>query len=269
MGSDLGPEERLAHRTLTRTPHVRVTANLAVSLDGRIAPADGVRGSLGSRLDLDRMHLHRREADAIVVGGNTFRTWPLPYVAEPAALARLRGGGEVVDDTPADRAWWNVIVTRTGPLPGAPGPAGDSSDHGAGDGRGPAPSRNALPGRSRDAARFWSDPRVRPLVLSTAPVALPRGENDVRASWSPADVLDALARRGVGHVLLEGGGGLLGPFLAEDRVDRLHVTLCPIVLGGDVGVAGAHAWSLARAPRLRLASSEVVGDEVYLTYTRA
>jgi riboflavin biosynthesis pyrimidine reductase len=98
---------------------------------------------------------------------------------------------------------------------------------------------------------------------------LPRGENLVRAEWTPEEILDVLRERGVERLLIEGGGGLLGPFLAKGRVDRLHLTLCPQVLGGDQGLAGPMRWTFAQAPRMRLTACEPVGDEVYVTYERA
>lgn len=217
---------------------MHVSANVAASLDGRLAPADGARASLGSRHDLDRMHLHRLDADAVLVGGATFRTWTLPYVADDAPIARAQASGVTAPrEVPRGRTWWNVVLTRGGPLP-------------------------------IGSRRFWDDPRVRPLVLSTRPLDLPRGENLVRPAWSPAEVIGALAQRGIERLLVEGGGGLLGPFLAEGLVDRLHLTLCPWVLGGDMGLAGASRWTAETAPRLRLESCETVGDEVFLTYGR-
>jgi 5-amino-6-(5-phosphoribosylamino)uracil reductase len=184
------------------------------------------------------MHLQRLDADAVLVGGATFRTWTLPYVADDGPIARAQASGVAVPrEVPPGRTWWNVILTRSGPLP-------------------------------TGSRRFWDDPRVRPLVLSTRPLELPRGENVVRPTWSPAEVIEVLVGRGIERLLLEGGGGLLGPFLAEGLVDRLHLTLCPCVLGGDMGLAGPTRWTAETAPRLRLESCETLGDEVFLTYGR-
>ncbi len=48
-----------------------------------------------------------------------------------------------------------------------------------------------------------------------------------------ASALDALAERGLRHVLVEGGPSLLGSALAAGVVDELATTIAPVVVGGD------------------------------------
>jgi len=79
---------------------MHISANLAVSLDGKISVAGHPRERLGSQKDLRRMFELRDQVDAILVGGNTYRAWPLPLVG------RRKG------------KWLNVIVTGSGRLPG-------------------------------------------------------------------------------------------------------------------------------------------------------
>jgi len=79
---------------------MHISANLAVSLDGKISIAGHPRERLGSQEDLRRMLVLRDKADAVLVGGNTYRAWPLPL------MGRRKG------------KWLNVIVTASGNLPG-------------------------------------------------------------------------------------------------------------------------------------------------------
>jgi riboflavin biosynthesis pyrimidine reductase len=44
-------------------------------------------------------------------------------------------------------------------------------------------------------------------------------------------VVAALAARGLGRILLEGGAATLGRFLDAGRVDLLHLLVAPIILG--------------------------------------
>ncbi len=47
-------------------------------------------------------------------------------------------------------------------------------------------------------------------------------------------VLAALAERGLRRVFVEGGGVTVGRFLAAGLLDRLHVTVAPLLMGGGV-----------------------------------
>src|SRR6185503_12702811 len=52
--------------------------------------------------------------------------------------------------------------------------------------------------------------------------------------FATADVLDALAARGLGRVLVEGGGVTVSRFLAEGTLDRLFVTTAPLLVGDGI-----------------------------------
>src|SRR4051794_31798686 len=99
------------------------------------------------------------------------------------------------------------------------------------------------------SARLFTDTTVPPIVVTCA-----ASPSDVREQLSAvaevlvagdADVdlpvaLDALAERGLGQVLCEGGPHLLGAVAAAGLLDELCLTLSPIVAGGNAGriVAG-------------------------------
>jgi riboflavin-specific deaminase-like protein len=50
----------------------------------------------------------------------------------------------------------------------------------------------------------------------------------------PHDVLAALAARGLRRVFVEGGGITVSHFLAAGALDRLHVTVAPLLLGSGI-----------------------------------
>lgn len=98
----------------------------------------------------------------------------------------------------------------------------------------------------------------RPLVVTCA--AAPAGRRAdlaARADLLAAGVeqvdlpaaLDALAARGLGRVLCEGGPRLLGALLAADRLDELCMTLAPTLVGAAPGMV---ATLLARPVPLQL-----------------
>jgi riboflavin-specific deaminase-like protein len=207
---------------------VKVISNTAVSLDGRINTRERRFTFFGSARDHARMSRLRAEADAVLVGGATFRNWPHP--ALPDAADRPRQGTRP----------WNVVVSRSLDVPLAPS--------------------------------FLAEPAIRPLFVTRAGAVTPGfpaeveawpGDGDPPVEW----ILERLAARGVDRLLIEAGGDLLFQFLAADAIDEMHVTLCPIVVGGDAPtLADGAGFDRADVRRLHLLASEVEGDEVFLHY---
>ena len=82
------------------------------------------------------------------------------------------------------------------------------------------------------------------------------------------EALLALARRGIGSLLVEGGAHLAGSFLEHAVVDRLIIFRAPVVLGQ--GALNAFAFAppadVARLDRLRVLERRVLGDDVMTTY---
>lgn len=76
---------------------MRVISNTAISLDGKITTPRHEAVTLGSPRDRRLMGEIRNQADAVLVGGNTFRNLPDPLV--PASKT--------------EKKLWNVIVTRS------------------------------------------------------------------------------------------------------------------------------------------------------------
>jgi 5-amino-6-(5-phosphoribosylamino)uracil reductase len=206
---------------------VKVASNTAVSLDGRINTRERRFTMLGSARDHARMSRLRSEADAVLVGGATFRNWPHPALPDPPDRARLAGKP------------WTVVVSRTMDVP--------------------------------VTREFLAEPGFRPLFLTrkaAIPARFPAEFEGYEGSDLPVPwMLDRLRRRGVQRLLVEAGGDLLFQFLAADAIDEMHVTLCPLVIGGDApSLADGAGFTLPQMRRLRLLAHEAEGDEVFLHY---
>ena len=207
---------------------MKVVSNTAISLDGRINTREKRFAFFGSARDHARMSRLRSEADAVLVGGATFRNWPHAALPDEVDRGRLRAPP------------WNVIVSRSLELP-----LGEDFLAGAG---------------------------VRPLFLTRAGSVPPGfaaaveawgGEGDMPVPW----MLERLAARGVERLLVEAGGDLLFQFLAADAIDEMHVTLCPLVVGGPApSLVDGAGFDLDRLRRLTLLAAEVEGDEIFLHY---
>jgi diaminohydroxyphosphoribosylaminopyrimidine deaminase / 5-amino-6-(5-phosphoribosylamino)uracil reductase len=106
---------------------------------------------------------------------------------------------------------------------------------------GPHPARIVIDpnGRLPADARAFRDDGVRRLVITTdrASVQPPAGIErvalpTVQGRLDPCDILKSLAARGLRRILIEGGPATVARFLEARCLDRLHVVVAPIILGG-------------------------------------
>jgi riboflavin-specific deaminase-like protein len=89
-------------------------------------------------------------------------------------------------------------------------------------------------------------------------IALPVENGQV----APAAILAALAERGLRRILIEGGAGTISRFLEARCLDRLHVVVAPIILGG--GRSGLDLTPIARCEEALRPSTRahLLGNEV-------
>jgi riboflavin-specific deaminase-like protein len=138
---------------------------------------------------------------------------------------------------------------------------------------GPSPARVVIDpnGRLTPTARLLADDGVPRLVItrSDTTLDLAPGIEVVKVGatdgqLAPADVLAALAERGIRRILIEGGSNTVSRFLAAGCLDRLHVMIAPMIIG-----AGPSSVSLAPIERVDEAirapmRAHILGDEVLL-----
>jgi riboflavin biosynthesis pyrimidine reductase len=194
----------------TEDQEPRLRANFVTSLDGAVE-VDGRSRGLSGDADRAVFALMRKVADAVMVGAGT---------------ARHEGYGPVRVDE--ESAKWRAETGR----PEQPTLVLVSA------------SLELDPG-----ARSFTEAPVRPIVLThdAAPadrrVALAAVADVVSCGQSVVDLAHGLAelrRRGLRHVLCEGGPHLFGALLAADLVDELCLTISPLLVGAGPGriVAG-------------------------------
>jgi diaminohydroxyphosphoribosylaminopyrimidine deaminase / 5-amino-6-(5-phosphoribosylamino)uracil reductase len=106
---------------------------------------------------------------------------------------------------------------------------------------GPQPARVVIDpnGRLGAGARMFADDGVRRLLVTAqgARVAPPSGVEivalpSVDGQIAPSAIAGALAGRGMRRMLIEGGANTVSRFLVAGCLDRLHVMVAPIILGG-------------------------------------
>lgn len=195
------------------TPARHVRANMIATLDGGGTGRDGVTASINGPADLRVFRVLRALAEVVLVGAGTARDEGYRALEVPAGLVDERARRGLPPQIEL------AIVTASG----------------------------MLPDPLLDAARP-------PFVVTTADApavdALRArvGEDHVLAHGSGGEVdlaaaLEALAARGLGRVLAEGGPGLLGQLVAQGLVDELCLTWSPVLVGGPAPrILRSEAW---------------------------
>lgn len=202
-----------------------VVGQIGQSLDGRAATATGHSRYINGSDGLDHLHRLRALVDAVVVGVGT-------AVADDPLLTVRRVAGP----QPA-----RVVIDPKARLPAS---ARALRDDGV---------RRLIVTAADDgggAGASWP-PEVERIVLPAQ-----------RGLIDPAAILRGLAERGLRRVLIEGGPATVAHFLEARCLDRLHVVVAPIILGG-----GRSSLDLAPIARCEEALrprtvTHVLGEEV-------
>jgi diaminohydroxyphosphoribosylaminopyrimidine deaminase/5-amino-6-(5-phosphoribosylamino)uracil reductase len=135
---------------------------------------------------------------------------------------------------------------------------------------GTSPARVIIDPRGRlpATARAWREDGVQRLaVVAEGAAATPAGVERIvlpapRGHLDPTAILASLAARGLRRILIEGGPATVARFLEARCLDRLHVVVAPIILGG-----GRSSLDLAPIARCEEAlrphtHTHVLGNEV-------
>lgn len=221
-----------------------VFINVAVTADGKIAPASRHFKPFGGPRDMRHLLELRATSDAVMAGARTVDLDPVTLGPGPARYRRLRLRRGLAE--------YNLRVVVSGS------------------------------GMVNPRARIFQR-RFSPLIVLTTE-RIPKSRlarlralaDEVKICGSQeldfAAAFRWLSQKWkVKRLLCEGGGEVNGALFQARLVDEVHATLCPLILGGrgaPTMADGPGIPKLADASRFRLASIRHVDNNLFLVYRR-
>ena len=219
-----------------------VYLNVAITADGKLAPANRAFMPFGSKRDQELLLKLRTEADAVMAGARTVDLFPVNLGPGPARFRamRLRQGLPEYN--------LRVVVSGSGSL----NPSAEIFRH-----------------------------RFSPIIVLTTNRISKRNLHLLRAAADAVEIfgsdeldfVQALRwlreRWGVKRLLCEGGGEVNGALFRAKLVNKIYATLCPLIFGGRHAPTladGDGAAKLSESATLILKSSKRVSDELFLVY---
>ncbi|HJN81492.1 MAG: dihydrofolate reductase family protein [Verrucomicrobiota bacterium] len=219
-----------------------VLINMAMSADGKIAPAHRRFVSFGSRRDHANLLSLRATADAVMCGARTVDSAPVTLDAGGPEYERrrLRGG--------LARQNLRIVVSGSG-----------SVDPEAAVFRNQVSPVIVLASSQVPKSRLAKLERLADCVkvCGKNKVALGQALGWLQREWA------------VNRLLCEGGGELNFELLRLGLVDELHLTICPRIIGGRDAptIADGDGFAtLAKAANLELTRRLRLGDELFTTW---
>lgn len=223
----------LPFRILMTEGRPMISLKLAVSLDGRIADAQGRSKWITGSTSRDWVQTRRREVDGILVGAGTIRA------DDPSLLPRPARG----------RKPWRIVLDGTQPL---------SLRH-----------RVFADGYGDQTLLFSHHDRADRLRKLSAQgvtvVLIPRGAR----GYSLKRVTHTLGKLGLLHVLCEGGGQLAAGLIRADLVDRCLWMTAPMLIGNTGSPSVATSWTLPQSPRWSVEEALSLGTDTVFIMTPA
>jgi len=123
-------------------------------------------------------------------------------------------------------------------------------------------------GRLPNDATLLQDTSVRRIIIQAVDKDRPEGVETItldRADWiSPKAIVDALTAQGFKRILIEGGGITIAQFLEADMLDRLHISVAPLLIGsGPQSLTTSPIGTLAAARRPTTQAYNLGSDIVF------
>ncbi|MCC0176313.1 RibD family protein [Waterburya agarophytonicola K14] len=220
----------------------RTIAILAMTADGKIADNQGSAARFGSAQD--KLHLERQVSlvDGVIFGAGTLRAYGTTLsVSDPQLQKARKMRSQSVQPV-------QIVLSASGNL----NPQWRFFQQ-------PVPRwLLTLPIN----AQLWRNkPEFeRIIVANTA------RENDSQIDWLSTLIL--LKKLGLNKLAILGGGESIASLMAQNSIDELWLTVCPVIFGGNNSPTpvGGKGFLQSQSKKLKLLEFQQVESEVFLHY---
>jgi 2,5-diamino-6-(ribosylamino)-4(3H)-pyrimidinone 5'-phosphate reductase len=220
-----------------------VYLNVAMTADGKLAPANRRFSPFSSHRDQNLLHELRTRADAVMAGARTVDAVPVTMGPGGKKFRTLRQRNGLAEYN------LRVVVSGSGTL----NPRAEIFQH----------KFSPLIILVTDRAGSKRLARLKKLgaivqVCGEQDIDFPSALRWLRREW------------GVKRLLCEGGGEINGALIQQNLVNEIYATLCPFLFGGRSAPTIADSHGVERLPdaiRLKVKSHQRIGDELFLVYS--
>ncbi len=220
-----------------------VVVNVAMTADGKIATANRAVSSFGSKHDHDHLFELRATADAVMSGARTVDLNPVTLGPGAPRFRRLRLKRGLAEYN------LRVIVSGSGSI--------DPESEIFRQEFSPIIILTTLRAPENCLARLTRlGAQVK--VCGRHEIDFPAALHWLRKQWK------------VKRLICEGGGELNDAMFRAGLVDEVHVTVCPVIVGGRAAPTmadGSGAAALPQSAKLVLRSLKKVGAELFLVFS--
>ncbi len=229
---------------MKRSNRPYVLLNMSMSADGKIASANRAINHFSSERDHENLHRLRATADAILNGARTVDTAAIKMDTGPDKFRKQRLRNKLSDHA------IRVIATGNGSL----NPNAEVFNHRF------SPIIVLTTSRcSKNKLTKLQQAADEVIVAGEKELDFPTALKELRKQWK------------VKRLLCEGGGALNDALFRADLVDEIHLTICPVIIGGRDAPTisdGAGMDRLADARQFELQRRRTTDNEQFLTYIR-
>lgn len=231
---------------MKRRPHTTVI--LGMTIDGKIADYQRSAARFGSAHD--RAHLEQQVAlvDGVLFGAGTLRAYGTTMSVSNPLLIEERKKRSVSAHT-----WRSQLLQPVQIVVSA------SADLNSQWRFFQQPVPRWLITLPKSAHKWQSKTEFERIIVAS--------EDNFAINWT--ETLCQLSELGIDKLAILGGGELVASLLAENLIDEIWLTICPIIFGGNSAPTpvGGTGWLQSQGKQLKLLQVKQVEQELFLHYS--